>query len=136
MAGDRRRRKLIAALWALALAARGDRSDLPRANSDSLYSLHARRDRVARDCGASQTWPSTKHRVERWSNRPAQRKKRSRQHSIAVAYAVYKFCSTFPLAAMSIVSRGKNIDQVETLVRLLHNPHCVHLPGGRSGRVG
>jgi hypothetical protein len=37
---------------------------------------------------------------------------------------------------MSIVNRRKNIDQVETLVRLLHNPHCVHLPGGRSGRVG
>jgi len=40
------------------------------------------------------------------------------------------------LGAMSVAARGKNNNRVETLVGLLHNPQCVHLPGGRSGRVG
>ena len=77
-----------------------------------------------------------KIRVNHWSNHPVPQRKNSRLSAIAVAYTGYKFCFMFTLAAMSIVSRGKNIDQVESLVRLLHNPRCVHLPGGRSGRVG
>ena len=56
--------------------------------------------------------------------------------SIEVAYIVYKFLLNFTLVAMSVVSRAKNNNRVETLIGLLHNPQCVHLPGGRSGRVG
>ena len=73
--------------------------------------------------------------VNRWSNRLMAPGNVEHQRSIEVAYAVYKFRSGIALA-MSIACGAKNNDQVETLVRLLHNPHCVHLPGGRSGRVG
>ena len=55
--------------------------------------------------------------------------------SIEVAYIVYKFFQ-LTLVAMSVAARAENNKQVETLVGLLHNPQCVHLPGGRSGRVG
>ena len=55
--------------------------------------------------------------------------------TIEVPYIVYKFFQV-TLGAMSVAAAGKNNNQVETLVGLLHNPQCVHLPGGRSGRVG
>ena len=62
-------------------------------------------------------------------------KNRLPHDSIEVAYIVYKFFQV-TLGAMSVAGRAKNNNQVETLVGLLHNPQCVHLPGGRSGRVG